>query len=131
MAWNATTLESDGVIETTRNELAEGIVLRTGRLHRIRVQVPLKARVPIRLSHDTLEQTRAWLLQNPIQVEVDGKPVPCGAVTTGAGRIDVQFRMPSGEHALLISSFEQRNGGSTRLPPQRIIYISQMVKVRE
>lgn len=126
-------IEKGGRILTTLERLGrETFTLASGRRHRIVVQVPLKATIPIRISHETLEQTRAWLVVNPVQVEVDGDPVPCGTVTTAAGRFDVQFRIPPGEHEVLISSVERRVGAArSTVPPRRIIYLSQTVTVRE
>ncbi len=62
---------------------------------------------------------------------MDGRPVPGGALAESAGRVVVQFRLPPGEHKLLISSLERRNGQPSPLPPQRIFYVSQQVRVKE
>jgi hypothetical protein len=84
----------------------------------------LKAQVPIRLSFGTLDEANDWLGRNRAEVEIDGKPVPCGAVAESATRIVIQFRVPPGEHDVVVSTVEEAAGGGE---PVRMVHISEKI----
>ena len=81
---------------------------------------PLKAELPLQLTFATRAEAQAWLLRNPIQVHVDGERVAAGSYLRDARSVVVQFRLPPGEHHVLVSS---------RQGDLRTIYVSRQLEL--
>jgi hypothetical protein len=90
------------------------------------VEVP-RLRLPIKVSLRDKPETMRWLRDNPLEVIVDGAVVGSHAIVEDAGRIVVSFRVPPGDHAIMISS-----GAASWAPgrtPMRLVHFSANVSV--
>ena len=90
------------------------------------VEVP-RLRLPIKVSLRDRAETMRWLRDNPVEVVVDGAVVGSHAIVEGAGKIVVSFRVPPGEHAIMISS--GASSWAAGRPPIRLVHFSAKVTV--